>query len=80
MTTPTEPTTPTAPHGRTHPTMTTPTCTETVSPNMVRAALVKGTMCLHCSTWRQPAESLAESRTGLGLHPLGNATGSRDAP
>ncbi|MGH3570886.1 MAG: hypothetical protein ACRDUW_03510 [Pseudonocardiaceae bacterium] len=80
MTTLTDPTTPTATHGRTHPTMTTPTCTETISPNEVRAALVKGTTCPRCSIWRQAAKDLAKSRAGLGSHPIGNATGSRDAP
>jgi hypothetical protein len=64
----------------THPTTTAPTCTETVSPDVVRAALLNGATFLRCSIWRRAAENLAESRAGLGLHPVGNATGSRDAP
>lgn len=64
----------------THPTMTAPTRTETVSPDVARAALLNGATFPRCSIWRQAAENLAESRAGLELHPLGNATGSRDAP
>lgn len=80
MITLTAPSTPPATPGRTYPTMTTPTCTETVSPNVMRAVLIKGATLLRCSIWRQAAENLAEPRAELGLHPLGNATGSRDAP
>lgn len=80
MTTLTDSTSPPATPGRTHPTMITSTCTDTVTPDVVRAALVKEATFLRCSIWRQAAEKLAESRAGLGLHPLGNATGSRDAP
>jgi hypothetical protein len=47
---------------------------------VVRAELIKGATVLRCSTWRQTAENLAKPRTGLGLHPLSDATGSRDAP
>ena len=36
----------------------------------VRAALVEGTPFTRCST----------CHTGLGMQPLGNAIGSRDAP
>jgi hypothetical protein len=64
----------------THPTMTAPTRTETVSPDVVRPALLNGATFLRCSIWRHAAESLVESRAGPGLHPPGNATGSRDAP
>lgn len=60
--------------------MTTTICTETVSPNAVRAALVKVATFLRCSIWRQAAKNLAESRAGLGSYRLGNASGSRDAP
>jgi hypothetical protein len=60
--------------------MTNPTCTETISRDVMRAALVKGAAFLHCSIWRQAAENLAESRAGLGLHPLGHTTRGRDAP
>jgi hypothetical protein len=60
--------------------MTISTCTKTVNPQMVRTAPVKDTTCLHHTLSCQTAENLAEPRTGLGLHPLGNATGSRDAP
>jgi len=60
--------------------MTTPTSTETVSPDVVRAALTTGATFPRCSIWRQAAKNLSESRAGFGLHPLGNATGSRDAP
>jgi len=60
--------------------MTTPTGAEAVSPDEVRAVLVEAVPLLHCPIWRQAAENLAESRAGLGSHPLGNATGSRDAP
>lgn len=80
MTTLTDPTTPTATHGRTHPTMTTPTSAETISPDEVVAVLVKAVPLLHCPIWHPDAENLAECRAGLRLHPLGNATGSRDAP
>lgn len=81
MTTLTEPTTAPAIPGRTHPTMTTPTPTETVSPDVVCTALVKTATFLRCSIWRQAAKNLAEAHAGgHGSHPLGNATGSRDAP
>jgi hypothetical protein len=63
----------------TQPTMTAPTRTETVSPDVVRAALLNGATFLRRSIWRHAAENLAESRAGPGLHPEGNATGSRDA-
>ncbi|MBW0009737.1 MAG: hypothetical protein JO063_06410, partial [Pseudonocardiales bacterium] len=70
------------PHSITKPTRNSeePTCTETASPDVVRAELIKGATVLRCSTWRQTAENLAKPRTGLGLHPLSDATGSRDAP
>jgi hypothetical protein len=64
----------------THPTMPAPTCTETVSPEVTRPAPLNGATFLRCSIWRHIAENLAESRAGPGLHPVGNATGSRDAP
>jgi hypothetical protein len=80
MITLTDPTTRPAMPGRTHLTMITPTCTEAVSRDVMRAALVKGAPFLRCSIGRQAAENFAESRAGLGLHPIGNATGSRDAP
>jgi hypothetical protein len=50
--------------------MTNPPCPATFSPAVVRAALVKAATFLRCSI----------RRPGLGMHPLGNATGSRDAP
>ncbi|MCA1695213.1 MAG: hypothetical protein LC749_11040, partial [Actinobacteria bacterium] len=73
-------TAPPATPGRTRPTMTTPTYTETASADVVRVALVKSATFQRCSIWRHVAENLAESGAGLRLHPLGNATGSRDAP
>jgi hypothetical protein len=60
--------------------MTTPTYTETASPDVVHAALATGATFLRCPIWRQAAENLTESRAGLGLHPLGNTTRGRDAP
>jgi hypothetical protein len=66
---------PTRDAGRT-PTMTRSTCTETVSPDVVRATLIKGATFLRRSIWRQTAES----SPGLGSHSIGNAIGSRDAP
>ncbi|MGH3828443.1 MAG: hypothetical protein ACRDQX_14930 [Pseudonocardiaceae bacterium] len=60
--------------------MTSPTCTETVSSDEVRAVLVRAAPFLRCSIWRRAAENLVESRAGLGLRPLGNAIGSCDAP
>jgi hypothetical protein len=80
MTTLTNPTAPTATHGRTYPTMTTPTGAETISPDEVRAVPVKAVPLLHCPIWGQAAENLVESCAGIRLHPLDNATGSRDAP
>jgi hypothetical protein len=75
-----DPTTPPTTPGRTHPTMITLTCAETVSPDVVRAALVKSATFLGLSIWRQATANLAESCVGLGSTPLCNATGSRDAP
>ena len=80
MTTLTDPTTPTATRERNHPTMTTPAGAEVVSPDEVRAVLVKADPLLHCPIWRPTPENLVESCARLRLHPLGNATGSRDAP
>lgn len=60
--------------------MTTPTTTKTISPDEVPAVLVEPVPLVHCPIWHQTAENLAESRAGLQSRPLGNATGSRDAP
>jgi hypothetical protein len=56
--------------------MTTLSCPETISPDVVRAALIKRATFLHRSIWHHAAES----SPGLGSHSIGNATGSRDAP
>lgn len=56
--------------GRTHPTMITPTCPKTARPDVMRTVPVKAVAALGCSI----------CRTGPGMHPLCNATGSRDAP
>ena len=80
MTMPADSTTPRATPGRPHPTMTILTCTETISRDVVHAALVKGATFLRCSIWRQTADNLIQARAGLGLHPLNNTTRGRDAP
>jgi hypothetical protein len=66
----TNPTTDLTTPGRTHPTVITPTCPETARPDVTRTVPVKTTAALGCSIWRP----------GPGMHPLGNATRSRDAP
>jgi hypothetical protein len=60
--------------------MTTPTCTQTVSPDETRAVLVRAAPLLRCSICHQAAENLVKSRARLELHPVSGATGSRDAP
>ena len=56
--------------------MTRSTCTETVNPDVLRAALIKDATFLRRSIWHQAAESNPK----LGSHAIANAIGSRDAP
>jgi hypothetical protein len=66
----THPTTDLTTPGRTHLTVITLTCPETARPNVMPIVLVKVVAALGYSIWRP----------GPGMPPLGNATGSRDAP
>jgi hypothetical protein len=48
----------------------TPTCPETARSDVMHTVPVQAVAALGCSIWRP----------GPRMHPLGNATGSRDAP